>query len=510
MSGRKSPAAGRALLGRAAFFTVAFGLVAHGARFLRLDFAHDATLVFQCDDVWQARLGRYLMPAYTRLRGQLVAPWWVGLLALAFLALAVWLVCDLLALSSPGAVALTAGLMVLSPAFTFANAAYLPWSDVYMLSLLCAVAAVWVWRRKRRGWLPAMALVCASVALYPSYFQATVFLMLVLLAGDCLDEAGPSAKALVRRGLGALGTLAGGLAVYGLSYLAVLAAFGLRTGTAANSVVHVADLTVGALPGLLGGTYASAFGALAARYALHPALVTALAVALLAATAAALVALFCAGRRTPSRGVLLAVLVALMPLGIHCIYLLTQGQVHVLMTYPLCLAPVACLALWQRLWRKGKGAWVRVSRAAVCAALAVILFSCAGFANQLYLSQALKADNTRAVFTRLLDRVEQSPGYVPGQTPVALVGELQGGPLAVERPGFEHLSGAGVDGDFSVTHRTSYEYYFQYVLGYPIKLASDKEVQDCAQLPQVQALEPFPALNCAVSLPDGTLAVRLS
>ncbi len=197
-------------LPQAAVFTFLFGLAAHGFRFFRLDFAHDATMVFQNDDMWQIQLGRFLMPVYARIRGQLVAPAWVGLLTLSFLSLAVWLVCRLLRLERPWAVALTAGLMATSASLTLSNASYLPWSDIYMLALLCAVGAVWLWQRWTWGFLPAMVLLCASLALYPSYIQAAAFLMLVVLAGDCLRETW-SWKATVVRGLRALATLIGEL-----------------------------------------------------------------------------------------------------------------------------------------------------------------------------------------------------------------------------------------------------------------------------------------------------------
>lgn len=496
---------GRRLLFYAALFTVLFGLAAHGFRFFRLDFAHDATMVYQSDDVWQIRLGRYLMPVYARLRGQLVAPAWVGLLALGFLTLAVFLVCALLDLRTVGSVALAAGVMVTSPSFTFSNAAYLPWSDVYMLSLLCAVGGVWLWRRSTWGFVPAMVLLCASIALYPSYLQAAVFLMLAVLAGECLNEAW-NWKATVARGLRALGALAGGLALYAGSYLAVLAALGLKTGAAPNSVTHVADLLGADLLALLGETYRFGWISLVSPQTAHPVLAAAVNVALVLSVIPALALTLRSVSRRTSRYVVLALALALMPLGVNCIYFLTMGQTHALMTYPMALVPVACLALWRRVGHP----WGKVGLRAVAAGLAVTLFCAAAFSNQVYLRQALNADNTRATLARVLDRMEQTPGYVPGQTPVALIGDLQSGPLAMTRPGFEDLGGTGIDGDFSVSYYLSYGYYFQQVLGYPVALVPLEEARDYALDPQVQALAPFPAPGCTVLLPDGTLALRLS
>lgn len=497
-------------LRQAVFFTFLFGLVAHGFRFFRLDFAHDATLVYQSDDVWQIRLGRYLMPLYARLRGQLVAPAWVGALALGFLALSVWLVCRLLGLERPGAVALAAGLMVTASSFTFSNAAYLPWSDIYMLSLLCAVGSAFLWQRSKWGFLPAMALLAVSLALYPSYIQAAAFLMLASLAGNCLEETWSWKATLARGGL-ALTTLAGGLLLYAASYRAVLAVLGLAPGAASNSVTHLADLAGADYPSLLGGTYRFCWDALLTPRTFQPTLAAVLNVLWLASVIPALALSLKPLSRKASRYVILAVALILMPLGLGGIYFLTMGRTHALMTYPMILAPVACLALWEKL--AGGEALRRLAvggRAVVALSLAVLVFCSAAFSNQVYLKQALNADNTRATLTRLLDRVEQTPGYRPGATPVALIGELREGPLATSRPGFENVTGAGLDENFSVTNYVSYDYYFEQVLGYPIRLLTPEEAEAYAQEPQVQALEPFPASGCAVLLPDGTLAVRLS
>lgn len=504
------PAAKQSGLRQAVFFTFLFGFVAHGFRFLRLDFAHDATLVYQSDDVWQIRLGRYLMPLYARLRGQLVAPLWVGVLALGFLALAVWLVCRLLGLERPGAVALAAGLMVTGSSFTFSNAAYLPWSDIYMLSLLCAVAAVCLWRRSKWGFVPAMALLCVSLALYSSYIQAAAFLMLASLAGDCLTEPW-SWRATLARGGRALAALLGGLILYAVTLHAVLAVLGLTAGAAYNSVAHVADLADANYLALLGATYRSAWDALLTPQTFRPALVAVLNVLWLVSVIPALILALKPLPRRVSRYVILAVALALMPLGIHGIYFLTMGRIHALMTYPLVLAPVACLALWQRAAAgDAPRPWAAGGKNAAALCLAALVFCSTVFSNQVYLKQALNADNTRAVLTRLLDRVEQTPGYRPGETPVVLIGELQNGPLAMDRPGFEQVNGTGIDGSFAVTNYVSYDYYFEQVLGYPIHLLTPEEAKTYAQLPQVQALESFPASDCAVLLPDGTLAVRLS
>lgn len=52
----------------------------------------------------------------------------------------------------------------------------------------------------------------------------------------------------------------------------------------------------------------------------------------------------------------------------------------------------------------------------------------------------LELSSTLSAFTRILDQAEQTTGYVPGETPVVVVGMLPSSSVSMERPGFESLA----------------------------------------------------------------------
>ena len=76
-------------------------------------------------------------------------------------------------------------------------------------------------------------------------------------------------------------------------------------------------------------------------------------------------------------------------------------------------------------------------------AVLTLLFDRGIYANQIYLKKDLEYDTTLSVMTRVVDRIEQVEGYIPGETPVKFLGDIQRSKLAMTRPAFAHLDRDG-------------------------------------------------------------------
>ena len=136
------------------FWVFVSGLVAHGYAYFNASFSHDALFQLSADDhLWQLSLGRFLQPVVRAIRGQISSPWLLGALSLLYIALAAWLIVSLLELRSPLWRALTCAVLTVNTTVTLLNATYLPWVDMFMLSMLLAVAAVYLFERRGRAGL---------------------------------------------------------------------------------------------------------------------------------------------------------------------------------------------------------------------------------------------------------------------------------------------------------------------------------------------------------------------
>lgn len=168
---------------RCAFWTVVFSFLAYGYRFFSAGFGGDAALVsLSGQAAYQASLGRFLQPVYWLIRGSLVVPSVVGLFTTVFLFLTCWLIANLFGLNQTRDIALLSGLLVTHETLVVSGATYLPWMDVYALSLFFAVLGAYLLMSGgRRAWLSPVFFFL-SLGLYQSYLPCAAALMILALA----------------------------------------------------------------------------------------------------------------------------------------------------------------------------------------------------------------------------------------------------------------------------------------------------------------------------------------
>ena len=111
--------------------------------------------------------------------------------------------------------------------------------------------------------------------------------------------------------------------------------------------------------------------------------------------------------------------------------------------------------------------------------------------------------------TRVLFHMEQTDGYVPGETRVALVGSLLESKAYTVKLGYESLEGRTLENEISIMYYRNYRMYLNNILGYPINLAELEESERIAQRKEVMEMPAFPSPGCTKMIGD-TLVVKLS
>ena len=485
-------------------------LAAHAYRYMALGFTDDSVEIVQrTDRYWQIALGRWLQPVYWELRGDIVVPYLIGLLSCLFLGAAVCLIVRMLDLRSKSAIAMLCALLAGNATLTFSNATFISWSDVYMLAMLLAVAAVALWLRG--GWYTALSpvLLCASLALYQSYFQVAVLLFLVVLCRRAAQKE--DLRRLIGAGFLALGILLAGLLLYDASVSVVDWKTGIARATSYNGIGNVGGYALSDMPGLLAQTWSYPFRFFLKPDANNPAFTAMLYYGLIVFTAPALAALIFARRLDAPHAVFMLVMTALMPLGMNCVYFISKGLADELMVYSFYVFFAYPIWLAEQLEPAVKAERLRIVRGAMAAAVALIFLNNAVYANQQYVRRDLEFQSTLSVMTRVIDRAEQTEGYEPGVTPVALVGTMYDSPLAMERPGFERLYELSETMNRNLYATSSEEYYPDYfwrILGYPFNLLGNNDRSRVAEMDVVRGMPAFPAKD-SVQMIDGTLVIKL-
>lgn len=507
-------------LKKIALYTLIFMALLHGYRYVSLGFSHDSlAFAWQPDLEWQISLGRYMQPFYWWIiRGRIAAPFIVGVLSYGYMVGSVYGVASLLDLKAKTTLFLLAGLMCGSLAFIALDATYSHTADVYMLALMLNIAAAWLCLRGKRrvpSVLAAAVLLVISTGLYQAYLQVftaltMVWALLRLLKTD--DRAIPEAVARCAQSFLAL-LLA--MALFFVGYYVVMAVTGVEAVSKANSIGGMRALSGAALVDMVKTTWKMPLrqlGRLQGRIAPLARMLTA--VVLMTGAAATI---FTARRSRVSawQALGMAVLVLLLPFGMNWICLFCGGVVHDLMMYAYIVPLLAALAANERAWNlaladEGKQIGKKTRAAACVLPLAVLtlLFDRGIYANQIYLKKDLEYDATLSVMTRVVDRIEQVEGYIPGETPVEFLGDILRSQLTMTRPAFAHLGSlTGTEENYAITYGDTFWMYLEDVMGYPIKRF--RETKNEEQERVTDDMPCFPDKD-SVQMVDGVVFVKLA
>lgn len=500
--------------------TVLFALCAHAYRFFTLDFSHDSMLIFEGpDSPWQISLGRYAQPLYREIRGDLTVPFLLCLLSLIWLALANYVVVSLLELRSLRHIALLCGILSTNAVMTFSFATYLPWVDVYMLAYLLAALAAWLTVRYRFGFAAAWIPITLSLALYQSYFNVAVFLLMIIFVKHVLD--GFETKQLLIRIAKYFGALLGGLILYYIVLQLVLIGTSSVLTDFYNGISKVGDYGDVSIPRLLAKTYAYPILYMLFPETYHPRASVLVEIFVLLTAIAALVRTVQVKKTAKLPRLLLALCILAMPFGMDLVYFISKGMQHSLMVFSFFLLYPFAFMLWeyhsrlpqanlpQRISEAAKRIRALFPAVSACLLLLVIVFNTV-FANQVYLKKSLEYQATMSFMNKLTYSIEQTDGYVPGVTPVMILGSFETSSLFAEREGFQQLNkGVGLDRRSAVTFSISFHQFFNSVLSYRINLMDLNYAYIYAGLPEVQAMPVYPAKG-SCQIVGGVLIAKLS
>ena len=507
-------------LKKIALYTLIFMVLLHGYRYVSLGFSHDSlAFAWQPDLEWQISLGRYMQPLYWWIvRGRIAAPFIVGVLSYGYMVGSVYGVASLLDLKAKTSLFLLAGLMCGSLAFIALDATYSHTADVYMLALMLNIAAAWLCLRGRRrvpSVLAAVVLLVISTGLYQAYLQVftaltMVWALLRLLKTD--DRAIPEAAARCAQSFLAL-MLA--MALFFVGYYVVMAVTGVEAVSRENSIGGMKVLSGAALVDMVKTTWKMPLWKLKRLQGRIAPLARMLTAVVLMTGAAATIFTARRSRVSAWQALGMAVLALLLPFGMNWICLFCSGAVHDLMMYAYIVPLLAALAANERAWNlalANKGKQIgKKTRAAACVlplAVLTLLFDRGIYANQMYLKKDLEYDTTLSVMTRVVDRIEQVEGYIPGETPVEFLGDIQRSKLAMTRPAFAHLGSlTGTEENYAITYGDTFWMYLEDVMGYPIKRF--RETKNEEQERVTDDMPCFPDKD-SVQMVDGVVFVKLA
>jgi len=511
-------------------FTFITGLIAHAFGFFSDSFSHDGLTVFFADEgeeLVKLRLGRFIVPVYRFLtRGAVTLPWLTGLLGIAWISLAVYLTVKIFGFERKSEMLLTAGIMTANICVTALSATYRFEFDVDMFAMLLAILAAYMWSGEMKVWRLALGslFVALSIAVYQSYLSVTVTVL--MLASVIAIAKGDGFKKAFIKGLSGIGMiLFGGILYYVLYYWLICPVFNITP----YERTDFPSLLGGNIGALIGETYVFFFKELMSSAFLR--MINA--IAALTSLIGTVVLMIKNKVKKVSDIILLFLLALLLPFGTASIYFLSSGEVHDLMIFSFNFLYVAAISLaslardacskektddgkeeaslYVPLFAYGKLSLLEILSGALKAVafltVGILIWQNSVFANKVYLKKSMDERATLSLMTRIVTRIEDAEGYIPGETPVAFVGSYS---FDTYKPGFEEVGKVtGFSKHIDVTYYLTYHPYFNYMLNYPITILGEGEAIALGSDERVLAMPSYPAQGSVENI-DGTVVVKLS
>lgn len=492
------------------------GFITHGFIFSNFFLSHDALNEFYLFGpinyydysvvIHKVSLGRFAAPIYDIVfRGPVASPWLVGILSLLWIALAVYIVCQLFNIDSKFEIGITSAIFLTNLSLISEIGSFMNDLDSYAFALLLAVLSVYFWNKGKWMMIPSVMCLVILLGIYQSMLSVMITLVILISIMKALKDE--DYKKIVIDGLMAIGIII----VSGLSYLVMVKISCKLMNTSLlngyNSLHNLWEKQDVSKIGLLVETYTMFF-----RYIIEQSTIITKKVSVVLQTITLLMTLllivFILIKSSISKmnKLIIVLLIVAMPFGMNLSYFSNNGIMHDLMKYAIWLIYFFLLLLVKYISSLKDTAKSSLIYCLGVCLIFIIAWSNVKTANAAYTKKELEYQQTLSLMTRVVERMETTEGYIPGETPVTFIGRLD----FEKREYFSDLY--NINGQKYLSTISSENYiacYFDYVLHRPLNLVNARTRDEYAEKDEVKNMSYFPDLAC-IKMIDGVLVVKMN
>ncbi|MCQ2484613.1 MAG: glucosyltransferase domain-containing protein [Clostridia bacterium] len=485
--------------------TFLFGLLAHAYGLLNNIFSHDSLNALYADEnenLAKIAVGRFLVPVVRAFRGPVAIPWLIGITAMLFIAASVFLVLKIFDVKSKTAIVVISAFMVTNATVTALTATYVHELDVDMFALFLSCLAAYCWKKSEKitGLIPVVILTVLTAAIYQSYAQVTVTIIILSLVLKTVENT------KIKDGFvkGAKGAVSVGVGVGIYFALNKIMCSVFKTDTLGR-----VDVTAEYEDSLVQRVYMIFKNIVIAYFTpttvLSTILIAAVNGVIILGIVASVVMLWKKNGIKAGGKLFTLVLFAMLPVGMDFIALFNHEGVHDVMMYSFWFIYVFAVVL---LFRYAEFSTKSVIKAVALILAGIVIWNNILVSNTAYLKKDMEREATLSLMTRVVDDLENRDDYIVGETEVAFSGYPEVNELY---PGFRkvsHMIGLRftmMTGSASYTpFFNGYDNFFTYYMNYPVNVSDTDYHEDS----RVAAMPSFPEDGYIQNI-DGVLVVKL-
>ena len=437
-------------------------------------------------------------------------PWLNGLLAVFWLAVTSVLVVEGLGIKSHINVVLSAGVIVTFPS-VISTFAYSFTVDGYMLAALLATAAFLVADRFKWGVTIGAILLGVAIGIYQAYLSFAIILCVLKLLLDILEFG--KARDVLRKAVKFIVMGIGAYAFY-LVTLNIMLSLQKTQLSGYQGVDKVQGISLDVLPEGIKTAFKSFLSFLINSNVLTTTSVMKLAVIILVLAAISLyVFYFVVKKKYKKIGfILLAIsLLIAIPLGATVISVISPDTYyHLILRGCWCLFFVFILALSERIVVSKMVIFNRVKQAIVVIISlfsAILILEFSKMANIVGYNLNEKYEKSYSLCVRLVDRLEQTPGFEHGM-PVAILGGVPVYP-STDITKDDLIGYVGVNGDYVVAPTVYFANFMSHYMNVTLNAIDFAKELELVETEEFKNCPKFPDEGCIMQI-DGVWVIKIN
>lgn len=457
--------------------------------------------------------GRWFDMIATSLSSFYGVPWTTGVIALIFLALSVAVFCSLLQFKRHSSILITAALMTTFPVLA-AQFSYLFYADLYMIAMFLGVSGLWLSKRYRWGFLPGALAIACSMGCYQAYIGFAIVVSMLSLMIEILRNKTRTREVII---LTMRYLLAGflGVSCYFIILKCCLVFFQLNL-TDYQGIAHMGHLP-DSIPALIGKTYSAFFAYFFQDIYFESSIFYKSIYGLVSLTGVFLLGVGIIRNRCyrSCKIIILVILLAALPIGYNFIFVMApEAYLHCLMQPQYILFFVMPVVFFEAAFSNSAdhlgsmiiefgSSWI------IVLASCLIAYNFYLLTNICYLHLDLKYEITYATELRILDRIEQSPGY-SSYTPILFIGSFPNENVSLyPQATMDTVKGLiGINGNLVHRNENYYGFYSNY-LGKQLRLANKEDADKILRILENETMPLWPE-DGSVAMVEGVLVVNIN
>lgn len=409
------------------------GLLGHMFCYTNILFLHDAAGVYwnSISFADAASGSRWLYPVYDWILNGVQMPWLDGTFTLLLYGISAWVVCEILNIRRKVLIIFVAGLMVLSPTAIASNC-YLSSAPIYASALLFSCLAIYAFYEWKHGiiWCLAFLLICEGS--YAAYVGFSICLFFLRMYTILLEAKEDEELKLLKEHFVVLFCVLGSLiASFGIMKL-------LQTGTMASLQGRILEVPNAGINTYFDNVYTTLravgfyflpFGS-ASYMQERPIVYTIFIISII--TTSLMYLKLLVDNKFWKRKICVLLLMAdviLLPFAMNFLGLITWT--HTLMQFAFITPWIFCLHIYEYVLENdvvfpNKKRWLKQGYSWIVILLFVSsLYNWYVMANTVYMKEAVLYEAGISLTNRIVDRIESTEEYKPGETSVVFIGNTR-------------------------------------------------------------------------------------